>query len=107
MVTWRIVYTKRAQKDAKKLAAAGLRLKTQALLELLAEDRPPLRLEVDGVGENERCGRLDEAGRHQLGDEVFGRLRDPGVDGVSAGLRTPAAVPVNYGDWYASLGVAT
>ena len=37
-MTWRIVYTKRAQKDAKKLAAAGLKLKTQALLELLAED---------------------------------------------------------------------
>ena len=37
-MTWRVVYTKRAQKDAKKLAAAGLKLKTQALLELLAED---------------------------------------------------------------------
>jgi Txe/YoeB family toxin of toxin-antitoxin system len=37
-VTWRVVYTKRAQKDAKKLAAAGLKSKTQALLELLAED---------------------------------------------------------------------
>ncbi len=37
-MTWRVVYTKRAQKDAKKLAAAGLKSKTQALLELLAED---------------------------------------------------------------------
>jgi Txe/YoeB family toxin of toxin-antitoxin system len=37
-VTWRVVYTKRAQKDAKKLAAAGLKSRTQALLELLAED---------------------------------------------------------------------
>jgi len=38
LVTWRVVYTKRAQKDAKKLAAAGLKSKTQPLLELLAED---------------------------------------------------------------------
>lgn len=38
MVTWRVVYTKQAQKDAKKLAAAGLKSKAQMLLELLAED---------------------------------------------------------------------
>lgn len=35
---WRVVYTKQAQKDAKKLAAAGLKPKAQALLALLAED---------------------------------------------------------------------
>ena len=38
MVTWRIVYTKQAQKDAKKLAAAGLKSKAQMLLELVEED---------------------------------------------------------------------
>jgi Txe/YoeB family toxin of toxin-antitoxin system len=37
-VTWRVVYTKQAQKDAKKLAAAGLKSKAQMLLELVAED---------------------------------------------------------------------
>jgi Txe/YoeB family toxin of toxin-antitoxin system len=37
LVTWSVVYTKQAQKDARKLAAAGLKSKTQALLELLAE----------------------------------------------------------------------
>lgn len=37
-MTWRVVYTKQAQKDAKRLAAAGLKPKAQALLELLAED---------------------------------------------------------------------
>ena len=37
-MTWRVVYTKQAQKDAKRLAAAGLKSKAQALLELLAED---------------------------------------------------------------------
>jgi len=37
-VSWRVVYTKQAQKDAKKLASAGLKVKAQALLDLLAED---------------------------------------------------------------------
>jgi len=37
-VTWRIVYTKQAQKDAKKLAASGLKSRTQTLLDLLSED---------------------------------------------------------------------
>nr|WP_153718690.1 Txe/YoeB family addiction module toxin [Spiribacter salilacus] len=44
MVTWRLVYTKQARKDAKKLAASGLRAKAQELLALIAEDpfrRPP------------------------------------------------------------------
>jgi Txe/YoeB family toxin of toxin-antitoxin system len=37
-VTWRLVYTKQAQKDAKKLAASNLNKKAQALLDILAED---------------------------------------------------------------------
>jgi toxin YoeB len=43
-VTWTLVYTKQAQKDAKKLASEGLKSKAQDLLELLAEDpyrKPP------------------------------------------------------------------
>jgi toxin YoeB len=42
---WRVVFTKQAQKDAKKLAAAGLRPKAEKLLLLLAENpyqTPPL-----------------------------------------------------------------
>jgi len=35
MVGWRLVYTRRAQKDAKKLVAAGLKEKAIALLEIL------------------------------------------------------------------------
>jgi toxin YoeB len=35
---WRLVFTKQAQKDAQKLAAAGLRDKAQALLDILAEN---------------------------------------------------------------------
>jgi toxin YoeB len=37
-VSWRLVYTKQAQKDAEKLAAAGLKAKAQALLALLEEN---------------------------------------------------------------------
>ncbi len=35
MVKWRLVYTRQAQKDASKLAAAGLKEKAIALLEIL------------------------------------------------------------------------
>jgi len=35
-VSWRLVYTKAAQKDARKLAAAGLKDKAQALLGVIA-----------------------------------------------------------------------
>ena len=38
MVSWTVVFVKQAQKDAKKLAAAGLRPTAEALLALLAED---------------------------------------------------------------------
>jgi len=37
-VSWRLVYTKAAQKDAKKLATAGLKPNAQALLEILEQD---------------------------------------------------------------------
>jgi Txe/YoeB family toxin of toxin-antitoxin system len=43
-VTWKLVYTRQAQKDAIKLASSGLKPKAKALLELLAEDpfrKPP------------------------------------------------------------------
>lgn len=38
MVSWALFYTKQAQKDAKKLAAAGLRDKVLQLLEILKTD---------------------------------------------------------------------
>jgi Txe/YoeB family toxin of toxin-antitoxin system len=38
MVKWRIVYTRQAQKDAKRIAAAGLRLKAEQLLEILSNN---------------------------------------------------------------------
>jgi Txe/YoeB family toxin of toxin-antitoxin system len=38
MVKWRIVYTRQAQKDAKKIAAAGLRQKAERLLRILSQN---------------------------------------------------------------------
>jgi len=38
MVTWRIVYTRQAQKDARKIAAAGLRQKAERLLHMLSQN---------------------------------------------------------------------
>ena len=38
VVTWPVVFTRQAQKDAKKLAAAGLRPKAEALLAVLREN---------------------------------------------------------------------
>jgi toxin YoeB len=41
---WQIVFTKQAQKDARRLASAGLRPKAEQLLSVLADDpfrRPP------------------------------------------------------------------
>ena len=43
MVMWKVVLTKQANKDAKKLTAAGLKSQTEALLAILAENpyQPP------------------------------------------------------------------
>ncbi len=38
MVSWRLVFTKQAQKDAKKIAQSGLKPQTERLLELLTEN---------------------------------------------------------------------
>jgi len=40
-VAWKVLFTKQAQKDARKIAAAGLRQKAEALLTILGEN--PLR----------------------------------------------------------------
>ncbi len=51
MVKWRVVYTRQAQKDAKRIAAAGLRPKAENLLEILAANpfqTPPPYQELVG-----------------------------------------------------------
>ncbi|WP_339807022.1 Txe/YoeB family addiction module toxin [uncultured Marinobacter sp.] len=43
-MTWTLIYTKQAQKDAKKLSSSGLKPKAQELLALIAQDpyrKPP------------------------------------------------------------------
>ena len=54
---WQVVFTKQAQKDAKKLAASGLRSKAEQLLEILREDpykNPPPYEKLVG----DLCGAL-------------------------------------------------
>ena len=44
MNAWKLLYTKQAQKDAKRLAGSGLRPKAEVILNILASDpfmRPP------------------------------------------------------------------
>ena len=38
MVSWKIVYTKQAQKDAKKITQSGLKNKAKILLDIIKED---------------------------------------------------------------------
>ncbi|HET9227641.1 MAG TPA: Txe/YoeB family addiction module toxin [Thermoanaerobaculia bacterium] len=47
MSQWRLLYTKQARKDARKLAASGLRPRAEELLQILEEDpfRNPPRYE--------------------------------------------------------------
>ena len=56
VVSWTLVYTPQARKDAKKLAASALRPKTEKLLDILRENpyRTPPRFE-------RLCGDLEGA----------------------------------------------
>lgn len=38
MVSWKLYFTKQAQKDAKKISSAGLRFKVKQLLDILKND---------------------------------------------------------------------
>ena len=58
-MSWRLVFTKQAQKDAKKLAASGLRSKAEALLDILRnnpfQQQPPFeKLVGDLTGAHSR-----------------------------------------------------
>ena len=72
MVTWNLVYSKFALKDAKKLSAAGLKEKTQALLDILEinpfQNPPPYeKLVGDLTGAYSRRINI----QHRLIYEVF------------------------------------
>ena len=75
-MSWQLVYSKQAQKDAKKLAASGLKKKAQALLDLLTADpftSPPAfeKLVGDLAGTYSRRINL----HHRLVYEVFPEQR--------------------------------
>lgn len=76
MVSWQIVYSKHAQKDAKKLANAGLKDKAKDLLAVLAADPfqnpPPFeKLVGDLAGAYSRRINI----QHRLVYEVFAKER--------------------------------
>ena len=73
---WSIVYAKRALKDAKKLAAAGLKPKAQELLDVLANDpfQNPLAFEkLVGDLDGSYSRRINF--QHRLVYEVFKKER--------------------------------
>ena len=72
MVNWRVVYSKHAQKDARKLAAAGLKAKAQELLKVLAADpfqNPPPYEKLVGDLAGAYSRRINI--QHRLVYEVF------------------------------------
>ena len=69
---WAVVYARHALKDAKKLSAAGLKDKTQALLDILAKDpfqNPPAFEKLVGDLEGTYSRRINI--QHRLVYEVF------------------------------------
>jgi toxin YoeB len=71
-VSWQVVFARHAVKDAKKLSAAGLKEKAQALFALLAEDpfrNPPSFEKLVGDLEGAYSRRINI--RYQLVYEVF------------------------------------
>ena len=74
MVKWRVVFAKHAQKDAKKLTAAGLKDKALGLLEILAADpfhNPPPYEKLVGDLAGTFSRRINI--QHRLVYEVFPR----------------------------------
>jgi len=72
VVKWTVVYARHAQKDAKKLAATGLKDKAQALLEILATDpfqNPPAYEKLVGDLDGAYSRRINI--QHRLVYEVF------------------------------------
>lgn len=72
MVVWELVYSKYAMKDAKKLSAAGLKAKAQALLDILEVDplqNPPPFEKLVGDLNGAYSRRINI--QHRLVYEVF------------------------------------
>ena len=76
MVSWQLVYTKHAQKDAKKLAAAGLKARALELLAVLTADpfqNPPPYEKLVGDLAGAYSRRINI--QHRLVYEVFPKER--------------------------------
>lgn len=72
---WRVVFTKQAQKDAKQLAAAGLRDKAEISLDILAENPfrqpPPFeKLVGDLAGATSRRINIQQRLVYQVHEDV-------------------------------------
>ncbi len=76
MVNWKLVYTKQAQKDAKKLSVANLRIKAEAILDLLRKNpfhkNPPCK-QLVGDLEDTYSRRINI--KHRLVYQVFKRSK--------------------------------
>jgi len=76
VVRWQVVYSKHAQKDAKKLAAAGLKSRALELLDVLATDpfqNPPPYEKLVGDLAGAYSRRINI--QHRLVYEVFAKER--------------------------------
>lgn len=76
MVKWQVVYAKPSLKDAKKLTAAGLKVKAQELLEVLERDpfqNPPPFERLVGDLEGAYARRINI--QHRLVYELFKKER--------------------------------
>jgi Txe/YoeB family toxin of toxin-antitoxin system len=75
-VSWQVVFSKHAEKDAKKLAASGLKAKAQELLAVLAADpfqNPPSYEKLVGDLTGAYSRRINI--QHRLVYEVFTKER--------------------------------
>jgi len=80
MVNWGLVYAKQAIKDAKKLAASGLKPKAEELLALIARDpfqNPPPYEKLVGDLAGAYSRRINI--QHRIAYEVFSKERTVGV----------------------------
>ncbi|RJX32200.1 MAG: Txe/YoeB family addiction module toxin [Oxalobacter sp.] len=75
-MSWQVVFSKHAQKDAKKLAATGLKIRAQELLAVLAADpfqNPPSYEKLVGDLAGAYSRRINI--QHRLVYEVFAEER--------------------------------
>lgn len=75
MVTWKLVYTTKAKKDAKKLSKSGLRSQAQCILDILSENPfqnpPPFeKLVGDLSGAYSRRINIQHRMVYQVLDEI-------------------------------------